>query len=63
MKCYFCDKHLLNYEATEFICICDNCLSVLEANESRLVKKIGEQQERITELVNEFERWQRSEET
>lgn len=40
MRCYFCDKELIDGESKGFVCICDRCLGVAEKSEVRAVKKI-----------------------
>lgn len=38
MECYFCDKQLFDGKTTEFICICNKCLIVMEKSEARIIK-------------------------
>lgn len=40
MRCYFCDKILIDGESENFICVCNKCLELAEASEARMVKTI-----------------------
>lgn len=55
MKCYFCDKHLVDGESKDFVCICDNCLKVVEKSEARMVKKVYELTKKIEMILELME--------
>lgn len=40
MKCYMCDKELIEGKEKGFVCICDKCLKVMEKSEARMVGMI-----------------------